>query len=145
METVTVTVKESGVDIFVDYDMRDEQEEREAELRKKAERLNAEAEKLRKRAQALIEKARAAEKSAREALAMAMRPDGSYTDEEEFDEPFDPDPEPLVLLWDIDEKGRVSDIHAFNVVELWQCGVRDFGDHEILRQYIGSTAEVMKE
>ena len=141
METVTVTVEESGIDIFVDYDLRDEWEEREAELRKKAERLNAEAERLRKKAQALIEKARAAEKSAREALAMAMRPDGSG--EEEPDEPCDP--EPLVLLWDVDEKGRVKDIHAFDVVELWQCGVRDFGDHEILRQYIGSTAEVIKE
>ena len=143
METVTVTVEESGVDIFVDYDMRDKWEEREAELRKEAERLNAEAERLRKKAQALIEKARVAEKSAREALAMAMQPDRSGMDEEEPDEPCDP--EPLVLLWDIDEKGRVKDIHAFDVVELWQCGVRDFGDHEILRQYIGSTAEVMKE
>ena len=143
METVTVTAEESGIDIFVDYDMRDKWEEREAELRKKAERLNAKAERLRKNAQALIEKARVAEKSAREALAMAMRPDGSGMDEEEPDEPCDP--EPLTLLWDVDEKGRVKDIHAFDVVELWQCGVRDFGDHEILRQYIGSTAEVMKE
>ena len=143
METVTVTVEESGIDIFVDYDLRDEWEEREAELRKKAERLNAEAERLRKNAQTLIEKARVAEKSAREALAMAMRPDGSGTDGEDPDEPCDP--EPLVLLWDVDEKGRVKDLHAFDAVELWQCGVRDFGDHGILRQYIGSTAEVMKE
>ena len=143
METVTVTVEESGIDIFVDYDMRDEQDEREAELRKKAERLNAEAERLRKKAQALVEKARIAEKSAREALAMALRPDGGGMDDEEPEEPCDP--EPIVLLGDIDEKGHVHDFHAFDAVELWQCGVRDFGDHEILRQYIGSTAEVMKE
>ena len=143
METVTVTVEESGIDIFIDFDMRDKWEEREAELRKKAERLNAEAERLRKKAQALIEKARVAEKSAREALAMAMRPDGDGMDEAEPDEPCEP--EPITLLWDVDEKGRVKDIHAFDVVELWQCGVRDFGDQEILRQDSGSTAEVMKE
>ena len=142
METVTVTVDESGVDIFVDYEWLDRQDELEAELRKKAERLNAEAQALRKKAQAILEKARAAEKSAREALAMAMRPDGSGMDEEEPDEPYDP--EPVVLLGDFDEKGRVKDIHAFDVVELWLCGVRDFGDHEVLRQYIGSTAEVVK-
>ena len=142
METMTVTVKESGIDVFVDYDMRDEWEEREAELRKKAESLNAKAKKLRRAAKALIEKAQAAEKSAREALAMAMRPDGSGMDEEEPDEPYDP--EPVVLLGDFDEKGRVKDIHTFDVVELWLCGVRDFGDHEILGQYIGSTAEVVK-
>ena len=140
METVTVTVDESGVDVFIDYEWRDGQDELEAELRKKAERLNAKAESLRKTAQALIEKARAAEKSAREAEAMALRPDGSGMEEEELDEPCDP--EPIVLLGDIDEKGHVRDIHAFDVVELWLCGVRDFGDHEILRQYIGSTAEV---
>ena len=142
METVTVTVDESGVDIFVDYEWLDRQDELEAELRKKAERLNAEAQALRKKAQALLEKARAAEKSAREAAAMALRPDGSGMDEEEPDEPYDP--EPVVLLGDFDEKGHVSDIHAFDVVELWLCGVRDLGDHEILRQYIGSTAEVVK-
>lgn len=140
METVTVTVEESGVDIFIDYEWRDEWEEREAELRKKAERLNAEAERLRKKAQALIEKARVVEKSAREALAMAMRPDGGSMDEKEPDEPYDP--EPVVLLGDIDEKGRVHDFHAFDAVELWLCGVKDFGDREILKQYIGSTAEV---
>lgn len=140
METVTVTVEESGIDIFVDYDMRDEYEEHEAELRKKAGRLNAEAERLRKKAQALIEKARVAEKSAREAVALAMRPDGSGIDDEEPEEPCDP--EPVVLLGNIDEKGRVHDFHAFDAVELWLCGVKDFGDHEILRQYIGSTAEV---
>ena len=142
METVTVTVDESGVDIFVDYEWLDRQDELEAELRKKAERLNAEAQALRKKAQALLEKARAAEKSAREALAMAMRPDGSGMDEEEPDEPYDP--EPVVLLGDFDEKGRVKDIHAFDVVELWLCGVRDFGDREVLSQFIGSTAEVVK-
>ena len=142
METVTVTVDESGVDIFVDYEWLDRQDELEAELRKKAERLNAEAQALRKKAQALLEKARAAEKSAREALAMAMRPDGSGMDEEEPDEPYDP--EPVVLLGDFDEKGRVKDIHAFDVVELWLCGVRDFGDREVLSQHIGSTAEVVK-
>ena len=139
METVTVTVKESGVvDVFVDYEWQDELE---AELRKKAETLNAEAERLRKKAQELIEKAKVAEKSAKEALAMAMRPDGSGMDEKP-DEPYDP--EPVVLLGDFDEKGRVKDIHAFDVVELWSCGVRDFGDYELLRQYIGSTAEVVK-
>ena len=137
METVTVTVKESGIDIFVDYDIQDEQEEREAELQKKAKRLNAEAERLRKKAQELIEKARVAEKSAREALAMALRPDGNCMDEEEFDEPFDPDPEPVVTI-----RASDGDIHVFDVVELWQCGVRDFGDYEVLEQYIGSTAEV---
>ena len=129
----TIIVGEFGVGVLGnDLDKPDAQDAREAELQETAERLLAKADRLRKTAQALLSKAEAAEEAA---AACLPREERSREGVQEYVRLWG-DPDPIVPLY-INGHG-----YAFDPVELAFCGVKDFGDTDVLAQYIGSTADV---
>lgn len=129
----TIIVGEFGVGVFGnDLDEPDAQDAREAILRETARRLLAKAEKLRRTAGTILRKAEAAEEAATACLPQEK---GSCEYAQEYIRSWG-DPDPVVPLC-VNGCG-----YAFDPVELAFCGVKDFGDTEVLAQYIGSTADV---